>query len=77
MDATLDGEKYLIGFSATPCKSVTAKPEVMIQLEKSGSFFHSFFGRNKVAEGDRLLALIERCIRQVPDITNLEVSKNA
>ncbi len=77
VDATLDGEKYLIGFSATPGESVTDKPEVVIQLEKSGSFFDSLFGRKKLAEGDPLLALIEQCVRQVPDITKLEVSNNA
>lgn len=74
--ATYQENKYLIGFIGLPAESKNEAPEIIVQVDKSRSFFESILGKNKMSENDPLLPIIQGYINSIQDIANIEIMKN-
>jgi len=75
--AKYQGYKYLIGFVAHPARLENEMPEIIIQVDKRRSLFERVLGKNKLTNNDPLLSIIERHIKGIKDIVNIEVLQNA
>ena len=75
--ATYQGNKYLIGFIGMPAESDNEAPEVMVQIDKSRSFFESILGKNKMTEEDPFLIKIQEYIAGIKGVEKLEIMKSA
>ena len=75
--ATYQDNKYLIGFAAHPGRSENEVPEIIIQVDKRRSLFERLLGKNKLTNNDPLLSIIERHIKGIEDIANIEMLQNA
>jgi len=75
--ATYQGNKYLIGFVAYLARSENEVPEIIIQVDKRRSLFERVLGKNKLTKNDSLLSIIERYIKGIDDVANIEVLQNA
>ncbi len=71
------GNKYLIGFIAHPGKVENEAPEIIIQVDKRRSLFDKVLGKNKLTHSDPLLSTIERHIKGIEDVANIELLQNA
>ena len=74
--ATCQGSKYLVGFIGLPSESKDETPEIMIQIDKSRSFFESISGKNKMTEKDPLLLKVQGYINGIHDVASVKVLKN-
>ena len=74
MDVTGSDGSYLVGASADADGS-TPEVEWVIQVHKHRSMKDKLFGRNTLADDDRLVALIERIVRADPQISEISIER--
>lgn len=74
--ATLQEFNYLVGFIALPSDLKNKGPEIIIQINKHRAIIDRLSGKNKMAEQDPLLLLIERYIKGIQDISDFEIIKS-
>ena len=74
MDVTGSDGSYLVGASADADGS-TSDVEWVVQVHKHRSISDKLFGRNKMAEDDPLMAIIERVMRGDPQIADVSVER--
>lgn len=67
--ATVDSQKYLIGFIALPGDN--EKAQIMIQIHKERSFFERLFGKNKLSSNEALIKIISSIISSTVDFENI------
>lgn len=67
---------YLVGASADG-EGSTTDVEWTIQVHKHRSLKEKILGRNKMADDDPLVALIERLVRADPQISDVSVDRGA
>jgi hypothetical protein len=74
MDVTGSDGSYLVGASADADGS-TSDVEWVVQVHKHRSISDKLFGRNKMAEDDPLMAIIERVMSGDPQIADVSIER--
>lgn len=71
--AIFEGNKYLVGFIALPTEGHNEAPEIIVQVDKSRSFWESLLGKNKMTDRDPLFSIILTHIKSIKDVANIEL----
>jgi hypothetical protein len=77
LDVTGDGASYMVGASGEAGDDTGGPIDWTIQVHKHRSLREKLTGANKLAVDDPLSALIERLVRQAPDVVGVEVERDA
>lgn len=63
--ATLNDQKYLVGYIAIPEDSNGNFAEVIIQIQKERKFFEQMLGRNQLSKDDPLVKIISAIVKNI------------